>query len=346
MSIPYRARRALRHFIIGALVLALFASLILVCWLLWLNRYVIYGRDGAKLDFSLSIRYDEGEEPLPPEPNETVPIYNKTEDEEEGTVSTELTNFSGYYVTLAQLTENYDNISKKLQSLPAGTAVMLELKDVRGCAYYSSDICREGDDLNTETVDGLLKTLMEQDLYIIVRIPAFQEYYFIMENERERVPYGLPKAGGSGSLWLDSDGPCYWLDPASDGTLTYLIQLLTELRSKGVDEVVFSDFRFPYTDKISYSGDPMTALTECAAKLVKTCATERFCISFTRPNADLQLPAGRTRLYLTGVSGIDIADIVAQSGLDDPNIQLVFLTESGDERFDQYCVLRPLEAEQ
>lgn len=346
MSIPYRARRALRHFIVGILVLALFASVILVCWLLWLNRYVIYSRDGAKLDFSLSIRYDEGEEPLPPETGETIPVHNKKEEEDTGSGSTELTNFSGYYVTLEQLTEDFEGISQRLIGLPAGTAVMLELKDVRGCVYYSTSVSREGDTLDTEAVDALLQMLMDQDLYLIVKLPAFQEYYFIMENERERVPYGLAKAGGSGSLWLDSDGPCYWLDPASDGTLTYLIQLLTELRSKGVDEVVFSDFRFPYTDKITYSGDPLTALTECAAKLVKTCATDRFCVSFIRPNADLELPAGRTRLYLTGISGIDIADTVAQAGLDDPNIQLVFLTDSGDERFDQYCVLRPLEAAQ
>lgn len=342
MSIPYRVRRVLKNFATGILALALFVGLILLVWLLWLNRYVIYSRDGAKLDFSLSIWYDEGQLPEIPEPPETVPIYNKEEAGDSGNESTEMTNFSGVYVTLDQLTEDFDGTSAKLSKLTSGTAVLLELKDVRGNAYYSTSVSHQGDDLSYEAVDGLLQSLQEKDLYVIVQIPAFQEYYFIMENERERVPYGLPKAGGSGSLWLDGDGPCYWLNPASDGTLTYLIQLLTELRSKGVDEVVFSDFRLPYTDKIRFDGDPMEALTECAAKLVKTCATDRFCVSFSRPAADLKLPSGRTRLYVTGVSGIDIAETVEQSGLKDPTIQLVFLTDSGDERFDQYCVLRPL----
>ena len=343
MSIPYRARRALRNFSVGILVLALFAALILLCWLLWLNRYVIYSRDGAKLDFSLSIFYQEGETPQIPDTPPIIEIHDKVDTDSPDYVSTEMTNFGGYYVTLEQLTQDFDAVSKQLTALPSGTAVMLELRNSRGEVCYSSDLVSQTD-FDVEQVDELLQTLMDQGLYVIAQITAFQEYDYILENERERVPYGLAKVGGSGSLWLDSSNSCYWLDPTSDGTLTRLIQILTELRGKGVDEVVFSNFRFPNTDKIKFDSDKLTALTECAATLVKTCATDTFCVSFSRTTADLSLPAGRTRLYLSGISGIDIADTAAQTGFEDPTIQLVFLTDSGDERFDEYCVLRPLEA--
>ena len=59
--IPYRTRRLVRNLLIAILVLVLVASAALICWLLWLNRYIVYTRDGAKLDFSLSLQFPEGE---------------------------------------------------------------------------------------------------------------------------------------------------------------------------------------------------------------------------------------------------------------------------------------------
>lgn len=343
MSIPYRTRRFFKRLLVTLLVLALFASLILLCWLLWLNRYVVYSQDGARLDFSQSVQYATGVTPEEPEPAETVTVHNKKEEESEE-ISTELAQFSGYYVTLEQLTGDFDAVVTQLKALPDGCTVMLQLKDMRSYVYYTSDIAKENSNFDTTKVDELVKTLQERGHYVIAQIPSFQEYYYIMENERERVPYGLPKAGGKGSLWLDSDGPCYWLNPASDGTLAHLIQLVTELRNVGFDEVLFADFRFPYTDKITFDGDQLEALNAAAATLVKTCATDTFCVSFTRTAPDLTLPAGRTRLYLTGVSGADIADTAAGAVLENVTAQLVFITDSGDTRYDDYCALRPLDS--
>lgn len=341
MGIPYRTRRFFRRFFTTLLALALFAVLFLLLWLLWLNRYVVYSQDGAKLDFSQSVQFRPGVTPVEPEPLPTVTVHNKAEQPPEE-VSTELVRFSGYYVSLEDLTGDFDAIVTQIKALPEGSTVMLDLKDLRGYVYYTSSAGKQNPNFDTAKTDALLQSLQDNGYYVIVRIPAFQEYYFIMDNERERVPYGLPKAGGKGSLWLDSNGPCYWLSPASDGTLAYLIQLASELRSKGVDEVVFSDFRFPNTDKIRFDGDKLTALNEAAATLVKTCSTDTFCVSFTRTAPDLTLPEGRTRLYLTGVSGADIGQAAASASLPNLSTQLVFVTESGDTRYDDYCVLRPL----
>lgn len=344
MSIPYRARRALRSFFVTVLVLILVAALLLTLWLLWLNRYVVYTRDGAKLDFDIKLQFSQGQTPVEPEPAATVEVHTKSEDEEDAEPDEKhgLAQLNGCYVTLEELKADFDAVSAQLLELPTGSTIMLELKDVKGIAYYTSSIATAPSDFDTALVDSLVSRLQERECYVIAQIPAFQEYYYILADERERVPYGLPKAGGSGSLWLDSSGPCYWLDPASDGTITYLIQLISELRSLGYDEVVLSGYRFPNTDSIAYTGDKLTALTDTAATLVKTCSTDSFCVSFTRTSADLALPAGHTRLYLTGVNPSDLEILAAQSGLEDPAAQMVLLTDSGDTRYDEYSVLRPL----
>ena len=47
MTLSYRTRRALRGLGVFLLVMALFLILAVVVWFLWVDRYVIYTRDGA-----------------------------------------------------------------------------------------------------------------------------------------------------------------------------------------------------------------------------------------------------------------------------------------------------------
>jgi hypothetical protein len=331
----------MRHFFLGIGVVVLFATLLLVLWFMWLGRYLIYSRDGAKLDFSLSLDYAQGELPVQPLPEETVSIENKIPDISDEEVSTELVRFSGYYVTLTELTENFDVTRDRLLALPAGSTVMLELKSRTSYAYYTSMVAPIKPNFDTEKVDALVRALTERGYYVIAQLPAFLEYYYILEDQYERGNYGLKQVGSVG-LWLDPSLRCWWMNPASDGTLAYMIQLLSELRGIGFDEVVFSDYRFPDTNQIVFNGDRMATLSATAATLVKACATDTFCVSFIRPYADLTLPAGRTRLYLTGIGAANVDAMAEKTGFEDPSIQLVFLTDLNDTRYDEYCVLRPL----
>ena len=340
MNVPYRLRRTLRRTFLGLVVLVVFAALALLLWLLWLNRYVVYTPDGVKLDFSMSPQYAQGVIPTRPDPVETVTVHTGQEEEEE--ISTELARFSGVSVTMKQLMNQTALVEQTLLALPKGSTVCLELKNVAGYVCYTSKVAPTKD-FDPAEVDALLKKLMAEGYYLIARIPSFQEYQFIMADQRERVPYGLPQKNSGTNLWLDRDFDCYWLNPASDGTITYLIQLITELRSMGFNEVLFADFRFPRTDKIVFNGDQQEALNAAASTLVKTCSTDKFCVSFIQETMDLQLPEGRTRLYLTGIDGTQIAETAALAPFPDPAIQLGFITTSGDTRYDQYCVLRPLE---
>ncbi len=342
--IPYRARRVLWRITQVLLALAVVAAVILLCWFMWLSRYIVYTRDGAKLNFSLSMEFAPGQTAVATNPLPSVQVHYGEETKPEIEVSTELERFSGYYVTLSDLRNDFEAVKQQLEELPERSTILFEVKDLQSYFYYSSNVGFRSEKFDVTLLDDLIPELKAKGHYLIARIPAFQEYDYILEDERERVPYGLPRKGGDGSLWLDTSGPCYWMNPASEGTLSYLIQIVTEIRIMGFNEVVFADFRFPETDKIKFDDDKMETLNAAATTLVKTCSTETFCVSFTRTSPDLKLPEGRTRLYLTGVSAAQAASMAAQSGFSDPKLHVVFITEVSDTRYDAYCVLRPIDS--
>ncbi len=340
--IPYRTRRVLRHLLIAALAVLLGVTVLSVCWMLWLGRYIIYTSDGAKLDFDLPLNFSQGVAPEKPGPAPTVDIHFNEGNNSQ--ISTELVRYSGYYVTAQELAQDFDAAAQQLLSMPAGTVISLPVRDVKGQFYYSTGLGRQDSGISTEKMDGLIAELKARGQYLIARLPAFQDYYYFLDNERERVPHGLPKDGGGGALWLDKQFGCYWLSPASDGCLAYLISQITELRSLGFREVLLEDFRYPNTDMVIFPKEKEAALDSAAAMLVKTCATDSFTVSFGLRQPGLTLPEGRTRVYLSNVAAADAAVMAGQFSLENPSIQVGFLTELHDTRFDNYCVLRPLAA--
>ena len=340
MSIPYRIRRMLQRFAVTLLVLVMFSVALLAAWLLWLNRYVIYTDEGAKFDFSLSHTLPTGEAAVQPTPGETIHIsYSDAEDLVEK--PKELTQLVGYYVSAEELTADVDAVVAALEALPKGSSVLLELKTARGEFLYTSTAGRESDKIDVTKVDRIIRTLNERSCYLIAEIPAFRDYWFFLDDETGRVPFGLPRYGGNGALWLDKSGPSYWLNPASSGALNYLVQIITELRTLGFDEVLLQDFQFPDTDQISFEGDRTEALQNAAKTLVQACGSDTFALSFM--TTQIALPEGRCRLYANGITAGEIPNFVASLNLTDPVAQLVFLTDLLDTRFEQYSVLRPLD---
>ncbi len=340
MIFSYRTRRVLKRLLIVLLALALIGVGVLACWFLWLQRYVVYTPEGAILDFDKPLQYAPGQTSTPTEPLPTVNI-NYGDPDEDAQQKAELERFSGYYVTLETLLSDFDNISEKLRKLPAGSTVLLDVKSSSSYSYFSTSVGIRAPDFDTAKLDSLIADLKQKGHYLIARIPAFQEYHYILEDERERVPNGLPKDGGNGALWLDADGPCYWMNPAKEGTVSYLIQTISELRQRGFHEVVLDDFRFPRTDMIPFILMEDQYLVEAADTIIKACATDSFCVSFVQDKVDLPLGEGRTRLYVENATILDAPALLEQSGLD--VARLVFLTDTGDTRFDEYCVLRPIE---
>lgn len=336
MRIPYRIRRFFRRLGVAALVVLLIAVVVWMCWVIWLERFVVYSETGAKLDFSLSADFSGGEVAVKPE-RETVAIYYN-EGDNAVDLSKELTQLSGYYADTEALVAGIDEVRAEILSLPAETPIMLDVKHPKGYFYYSTAVgmTTYESQLDIEAMDQLIADLDKSQHYLIARIPALRDWEFGLNN----VPSGLFLPSKRG-LWMD-EGRCYWLDPTTSGTLTYLIQIITELRDLGFDEVVLSDFRFPEGSGYVFDGSKTEALTSAAATLVSACATDSFAVSFVQANTAFTLPEGRCRMYLQDVAAADAESKVESLGISEPQIRVVFLSESNDTRYDEYGVLRPL----
>lgn len=336
MALSYRARRSLRRLCIALLTLVLMAAAVLVCWVLWLDRYVVYTRDGVELNFDISLEFPEGVLAEKPPPAETVDVfYNEGQDAVEPE-STELAQFTGCYITLDMVVADIDAVRAQIAALPEGEAIMLDVRNGKGETYYTSGVSVNTDKYPLEVLDTLIGELKSSNRYLIARLPAFRNYWFGLYN----MPNGLQKIDIV-ALWMD-ETRCYWLDPTKEGTITHLVQMVLELRMMGFDEVVFYDFRFPDTDQIKFNGDKAAALQNAAKALVDACATDTFAVSFTSADPSFPLPAGRSRLYLQNITASEIVYLKEQFQYDNQTVRTVFLTDSNDTRYEDYSVLRPL----
>ena len=337
MNIPYRTRYALKQGLTVFLIILLIAALAFVCWFVWLKRYVVYTDDGAVLDMSLPAQVSDGEVAVPPTQGMSVSIYYN---EGENVINTtkDLLQMVGYYANTDALKAGVETVWAQSTALPSGTPIMVDVKNGKGNFFYSSAVSEHRyKNVDPATMDAMIRDLDLRGYYLIARLPAFRDYRFGLSDTSN----GLFVKSGA-YLWADPDY-CYWLNPAKEGTITHLVEIVTELKNLGFDEVVFDQFCFPPTDNLKFSGDKDEALAEAAQTLVTSCASDSFAVSFVQ-DADFPLPQGRSRLYVLDAVAADAANIAQQTGLENPAVNLVFLTEVHDTRFDAYSVLRPLEA--
>ena len=333
MNIPYRTQRVLKSIALGILPVLVLALVAGICWYIWAQRYVIYTADGqAILDMTLP-PMAQGQAPEKPEKVDVTIRYDTGVSELE---ATELKQMTGYYVEPEAL-KDLDTVKAQIQALPLGTPVMIDVKSIHGAFYYSSSVSdTRSTSVDVAKMDELLQWLKKQDLYTIAKFPALRDYTYGLNH----VPDGVHHISG-GYLYQDDAG-CYWLHPASQGTLSYLTQIIVELRNLGFDEVVLDDFCFPQnTTAIRVNGDRAQLLTNAADVLLKACATERFAVSFVKTE-EFTPPTGRSRIYMTGLDASQAQEAAQNAGVADVAINLVFLTELHDTRFNVYSVLRPL----
>lgn len=336
--LTYRTRRRLQR--IGTFLgyLAVFTVVIGLCWIVWLERFVVYGSNGARIDFDYRSPDGQAQLAVPPD-DSTVAIYYNEGDAYVDT-SSDLTQISGCLITEQMLSADIDQLRSAISAEENSGVIMLDLKSIYGKFFYTSTLpgAPVSGAIDTAKVDALIRTLDQSGAYLIARMPAFRDQAYALENNT----HGLAHKSGL-YLWADESN-CYWLNPTNTGVLTWLISVANELKDLGFDEVVFSEFQFPDTENIIFNSS-MTrqeALESAAQTLVTACATNRFAVSFETGNAGFALPEGRSRLYLTGVDAANAADTAASAPVADSTVNLVFVTEAKDTRFDAYGVIRPL----
>ncbi len=340
--LSYQGKTRLKKFSIVLGILALVAVLVWFCWVIWLQRYIVFSRDGVRFDFERSTLALENKAPNDHAQQQELTLDIYINDGEDATLPTDekaLRMISGVYVDTQMLLGGIDTVMEELSALEPGAAILLDVKSIYGNYYYTSTIhgASQSNSIDQNQMDSLISTLNQKGHYLVARLPAFRDTAFALDNQK----CGLPLS--SGALWTDEDH-CYWLDPTNDTVLSNLIQICRELQDKGFDEVVFYDFYFPESGKIVYRSETPKeeAIKLAADRLVKACANEYFLVSFVG-GTNFPLPAGQTRLYVEKASPEGLEGLIAQMPGEDTLLQTVFLAETRDTRFDGYCVLRALQ---
>lgn len=340
MNIPYRTRRRLKILGTIAMTLILIFCVVWLCWVIWLQRYVVYTDEGARLDFNRSANEVVGEVPEAPVASLEVPIYYN---EGANAIDTEqeLSKLNGYYISNDDLVKTPANVEKfkmQIQRLDAGTPVMIEMKGAFGSFFYQSQlgdaVISQGTDLTA--MSELVDLIKSKGCYAIAQISAFRDRSFGLTHVSSGL-YMLNRRG----LWMD-EGGMYWLDPTNATTTSWIASVVLELKNMGFNEVVLTNFCFPNTDQIIFNGDKTEALTSAAGKLMTACEGDNFTLSFCVEDVSFPLPEGRCRMYLKDVNATQIGAIAAKAEFDDADVRLVFLCSSGDTRYDEYGVLRSM----
>lgn len=336
MSIPYRHKRTLKR--VGTLLAALLLvfSVTWLCWVVWLQRYVVYTDKGAELNFSLSSYEISGKEAVPPKAEQNISIFYNEGADAIDTVK-EMAQLNGYYITSDMFQQDLDYVMLQVERFPSGTPVMIDMKGAFGSFFYKSNLSDAVVSASTdiEQVSKLITRLHTKGFYTIARISAFRDRSF-GETHVSSGLYMLNRRG----LWMDGEG-MYWLDPTNATTTSWITSQVLELKELGFDEVLLDNFCFPNSENYIFNGDKPAALQSAAATLISTCGSSKFVLSFLADTA-FTLPEGRCRLYLKDVSAAGIAQAASQVELEEPEIRLVFLAESGDTRYEKYSVLRSI----
>ena len=340
MNITYRTKRRLyRAALIGITVLLL-AVLVGFCWVIWLERYVVYTREGATLNFDVVEMPGAGQLAMPPSADETVPVY-VNEGLDAIDLNKELTQLTGYYIDGDTLQTDIVTARDTVATLPSGTAVMVEVKSIWGQFNYSSAVSNAtiSTRVDVSQVDGLITDITSRNLYAVAVVPAFRDrYFFLIDNKNTSCGLAVK---GKGYLWQDNEN-CYWFDPTDNDTILWLQEIVNELKAKGFDEVVFSEFRIPNTDSIVFNTDKAEAIKKAAQTLTTACSTDNFAVSFLTTDSAFPLPDGRTRLYMESVGPKNVDAVAALLNLENPQAKLVFMCNTNDTRFDAYSVMRPI----
>ena len=332
----YRNRTRLRRFGITLLIILAAVLVLTLCILLYLDRYIVYDQDGAHLD----VHWKEHSQSVDTAAVSTIDAEITYVSGEDDVAIGATRKVTGYYVTREML-QNLDAVRATLDD-GGYYAVLFDLRDGFGTFYYPTSVSggRTASSVDIQAVGELIADLKQSGVYLIARIPAFADQNYCLNN----TDMGLPLSGGA--LWADSQG-CYWMDPARTDVLTRIETVCTELQTMGFREVVLDGFHFPQTDSIFYDETERSKediLIEAATTLQNDLGLTDLKVSFGVPG-DMAFPTMLTqgRLYFDLDDGAEIASVasVQAASIVTPDVQLVFLTESHDTRFDDYGHLAP-----
>ena len=177
MRIPYRTRRKIKRAGQIFLILAMIFFIIWFCSVIFLQRYVVYTREGAHLDFSVDPDQIQGVVAAPPVGELNVSIYYN-EGENAMNTNAVLKKLDGYYIDAEAMSKNMTAVWDALKIIPKETPIMIELKGPNGLFYYNSTLADsvKASNVSPDAVGELIKELQKKGYYTIAKVSAFRDY--------------------------------------------------------------------------------------------------------------------------------------------------------------------------
>jgi hypothetical protein len=128
-------------------------------------------------------------------------------------------------------------------------AIVIDIKDYSGYVAYNIDdpliTQYKAKEIKIPKINGLIKKLHDQGIYVIARIAVFQDP--ILAKNR---PDLAVQSKSTGKSWLDRKGLA-WMDPASQEVWDYNLAIAKDAASRGFDEINFDYIRFPSDGNMS-----------------------------------------------------------------------------------------------
>ena len=268
----YRGKRKY-SWIITLLAMLVVIAVAFAVWLFYyLQRYIVYDKDGLRLDLSA-----QREEILHPGAAETlapvvtavpVDVEIVVEQRDYSGIQTDAGNNLGsihaVFVSAADVTES--TLKYYANQMGDFDTLVLELKASDGFLRWHSGAVQA----DSFAVNGalelreLLEPLKQHGVRLIAQISALADSTMAQRN----APIALKNAV-TGQPFVGADGQSY-LDPYSDSTRTYLRALMVDLQNLGFDEILFSGMVCPDSDALQFSKamtqtpDSVTAVSSLA----------------------------------------------------------------------------------
>lgn len=336
----YRNKRLLRRTLLTALAVLLGIAALIICRFLYLGRFVRYDSSGAHLDYAQKLEANRyAATAQAPEEDFSFDVVLESY-EEDTAAQAGLSQLTGYHITTTMLASGVDEVRAALDELDDYNAILLDVKSVYGSFYYSTSItgAAKATVLDVKQVDALIRELASRkNLTLIARVPAFSDPEYSLKHQSQALPLA------SGALWTD-ENDCYWMNPYSNDVQGYLSSIALELAGLGFDEVLFDNFYFPDSERISWTGDvtKQEAILDAADNLSANLLNQsiRLCLGTSDP----EVAAYGQRAFLTTNNASQVAsDTQTLSEVfSDTAAQIVYITDSRDTRFDACGAFRPL----
>jgi len=221
-------------------ILVLVLLLLLLLSTLFLQRYLVYGDDGIRLD----LPWNQQEEETPPPPSVSVspPPIIKEETPAEPAPSPELPDPISPLHAVHLNTDALLNgtVGAALEAANADCAVFTMKEDSGYLNYVSAaDLAvYVGASAADLAINDAIRELTAGDTYTVAQVSCFRDHRLSSIVSQHKL------STASGYCWEDADS-LRWISPADPEVVSYLTALCVELAELGFDEILLTHCGYP-----------------------------------------------------------------------------------------------------